>query len=106
MFDQLAAGIVGVSKLDCGWTIPPPPAGQSFAKNMVNVEFENGAGQKTIIGKVNSAADCGPQGGWYYDDENNPQNILVCPATCQTIQSDPNGKIAIQFGCATINVPT
>jgi hypothetical protein len=56
--------------------------------------------------KVVNAAACGPQGGWYYDNDNNPKNVLLCPATCQTIQSDPKGQIEIKFGCATIPVPT
>lgn len=106
VFDQLASGIVGAAKLSCIWAIPAPPDGQTFDKTKVNVEFTNGSGTKTTIGKVNSGADCGPQGGWYYDDENNPQNVIACPATCQTIQADPNGKIAVQFGCATVIVPT
>jgi hypothetical protein len=106
VFDQLASGIVGAVKLDCVWAIPPAPEGQTFDKNKVNVEFTNGAGQSTTIYKVASAADCGPDGGWYYDDENDPKNVLVCPSTCQSIQSEPNGKIEIKFGCATIIVPS
>lgn len=106
VFDQLASGIVGAVKLDCVWAIPPPPQGQTFDKTKVNVEFTNGSGQTTTIYKVASAADCGPQGGWYYDDENNPKNVIVCPSTCQSIQADPNGKIELKFGCATIIVPS
>lgn len=106
VFDQLAAGIVGASKLDCGWTIPPPPAGETFNKTKVNVVFTPGGGpsQPPII-KVDSKAECGPQGGWYYDDENNPTTVLLCDTTCQAIQADPNGKIDIQFGCDTVTVP-
>lgn len=106
VFDQLALGIVSAAKLSCLWAIPPPPNGQSFNKDQVNVEFTDGSGATTTIGKVNSAADCGPQGGWYYDDEANPKNVLVCPSTCQSIQSDPAGQIEIKFGCATVYVPS
>ncbi len=106
VFDQLASGIVGAAKLDCVWSIPTPSDGQPLDPNKVNVEFTNGSGQTTTIYKVNSAADCGPNGGWYYDDDQNPQNILVCPSTCQVIQGDPNGKISIKFGCVTQRVPS
>ena len=105
VFSQLAAGIVGSAKLDCGWSIPPPPAGQTFNKGQVNVQYTPGGGTKQPIYKVPSKADCGPSGGWYYDDENNPTTVLVCDSTCQTIQADPTGKIDVEFGCATINVP-
>jgi hypothetical protein len=107
VFDQLATGIVGATKLDCGWEIPPPPAGQSFDQNLVNVEYTSGTSSPTTIGKVPSAAECGPQGGWYYDNDVSPNNILLCPATCDAIQSDPNDKqIEVKFGCVTVQVPS
>jgi hypothetical protein len=105
VFNQLAQGIIGSAKLDCGWVIPDPPPGETFNKNKVNVIFTPGGGTGTPVGKVGSAAECGPSGGWYYDDESNPSSVHVCPSTCQVIQSDPNGKIDVQFGCDTIRVP-
>jgi len=105
VFNQLAQGVVGAAKLDCAWGIPPPPAGEVFNPNKVNVIFTPGGGQGAPIGKVGSAADCGPNGGWYYDNDQAPTQVQVCDSTCQSIQSDPNGKIEIQFGCDTIYVP-
>jgi hypothetical protein len=52
-----------------------------------------------------SAAACGPEGGWYYDDPLNPTRVLVCPATCNTITNDLQGRIDILFGCGTVPVP-
>lgn len=105
VFDQLAAGVVASSKLACGWNIPAAPAGEIFDKQKVNVKFTAGGGQESTFGKVTSAADCGPNGGWHYDSEQSPSKVLVCPSTCQAIQSDPAGKIDIQFGCATQLAP-
>lgn len=105
VFNQLAQGVVGAAKLDCAWGIPPPPPGENFNPNKVNVIFTPGGGSGAPIGKVGSAADCGPNGGWYYDNDQAPTKVQVCPGTCQTIQSDPNGQIEIQFGCDTIYVP-
>lgn len=100
VFNQLAQGVVGAAKLDCAWGIPTPQSGETLNPAKVNVLF-NG----TPIGKVGSAAECGPNGGWYYDNDQNPSKVEVCPGTCQSIQSDPNGSIEIQFGCDTIYVP-
>ena len=105
VFNQLAQGVVGAAKLDCAWGIPPPPAGEKFDPGKVNVIFTPGGGKGTPIGKVASAADCGPEGGWYYDNDQAPTKVMVCDSTCQSIQSDANGKIEVQFGCATIYVP-
>lgn len=105
VFDQLAAGVVASSKLSCGWKIPAAPPGENFDKQKVNVMFTAGGGQQTTFGKVASAADCGPNGGWHYDNEQNPNMVLVCPDTCNAIQSDSAGKIDVQFGCATQLAP-
>ncbi len=106
VFQQLAQGVVSSTTLDCGWTIPPPPDGQTFNKGKVNVLFTpGGATDGQPIGKVDNAGKCGANGGWYYDDEANPTLVLLCPASCDTIQGDPNGKIDVQFGCDTIAIP-
>ncbi len=105
VFDSLAQSIVAASKLSCGWTIPAPPSEQTFNKGEVNVVFTPGTGPAETFGKVGSAAECGPAGGWYYDDEINPGTVLVCPTTCQSIQADPLGKIEVQFGCSTVVIP-
>ncbi|MBX3130680.1 MAG: hypothetical protein KF718_28430 [Polyangiaceae bacterium] len=105
VFSELANGVIGSSKLDCGWTIPPPPDGQVFQKGKVNVVFTGDGKQPQTVGKVGSKSDCGPQGGWYYDNDANPSTVHVCDSTCQTIQADPKGKIDVEFGCATVEVP-
>ncbi len=105
VFNQLAQGVVGAAKLDCAWAIPTPTGGEKLNPNKVNVIFTPGGGTGSPIGKVGSQADCGAAGGWYFDNDQAPTKVEVCPSTCQSIQSDPNGKIEIQFGCDTIYVP-
>jgi hypothetical protein len=87
-------------KLDCEFARPTPPDGKEFDKDQVNVNFTT-AGQTSKILKARSAAECPAGGGWYYDDENNPQKILVCPATCAAIQAAPDADVAVLLGCAT-----
>ena len=105
VFDKLAAGVVESSTLSCGWQMPPAPAGEIFDPQKVNVLFTGGNGQATTFNKVESAAACGPEGGWHFDNENDPGAVLVCPNTCQAIQSDNAGQIEIEFGCATKLAP-
>ena len=106
VFDSLAKSIIDSKTLDCQWTIPPAPVGQTFDKTKVNVRFTSGANVGSDIFAVADATQCGPQGGWYYDDPNNPSTISVCPTTCQAIQADPSGKIDILFGCSTVVKPS
>ncbi len=108
VFQQLAQSVTDKTTLDCEWAIPPPPPGEQFEKNKVNVDyFPGGAGPAQPILHVDTIADCDPGkgGGWYYDDDANPTKVRVCPSNCDTISSDLNGRIDVKFGCFTVDVP-
>lgn len=103
IFQAVAQQVIGGAGLACTYTIPPPPPGETFDKDQVNVEFEDGMGNKLEIGRVDDFAACaGVSNGWYYDDPNEPTRILVCPQTCDTVQGFSSAAVAIKFGCETI----
>lgn len=101
LFDALLDEIQEVA-LSCSYDIPPPPDGQVFAKDRVNVDYDDGFGLQTI-GYVESAADCAGVGnGWYYDDVDLPMTVLMCPQTCSRFEVAQNASIELRFGCATV----
>lgn len=103
VFTALADTVTGAASLDCEWAIPDAPDGQTFDKGKVNVEYTPGAGPQQDIYYVPSKADCDPvNGGWYYDDNNDPTKVMVCPSTCDEISSDLDGRIDVLFGCETV----
>lgn len=107
IFDALAEEIIiGSTQLECQWDIPTPPDGETLDPAKLNVLFTAGDGTETSILNVSNAAACDPtQGGWYYDDNANPTKVHLCPASCDFVQADPNGKIDLLFGCATEILP-
>ena len=107
VFMDLTQTVTSSVELDCEWEIPPPPPGETFASNLVNVKWTSGAGVETELKKVASATDCAgaPDGGWYYDDELDPKKVLVCPQNCGQLKADLMAKVDILFGCETIVVP-
>ena len=106
VFSALAQTIVSGTKLDCQWQIPPPPAGETFDRSKLNMQYTpGGSGTALPVYFAESADACGAEGGWYYDDPVNPTRVLVCPATCNTITNDLQGRIDILFGCGTVPVP-
>lgn len=94
------------SALPCDYSIPTPDGGTpDYGK--VNVQFTKGSGGKTTILNVKDASACDPgSGGWYYDidpsDGGTPTKITLCPASCQSVKSDPQGKVDVLLGCKTI----
>ena len=108
VLDSLRQTITNAAKpLDCEFTIPPPPAGQTFDKQKVNVELiDQATGNKTDIYHVDDASKCDPMlGGWYYDDNAAPTRVIACPQSCTQIKGTLQGKINVLFGCETIPIP-
>lgn len=102
IFDELAEGVIIASQLSCEFDIPPPAEGETLDPGLVNLRYVPSEGAEPIdVYKVENAAACGPDGGWYYDDDANPTKIIVCPTTCEALQSTQNGSVEVVFGCET-----
>lgn len=103
VFQAVAKQVIGGASLACSYEIPPPPQGETFDQDQVNVDFADGEGGTLSLGRVDAVSDCaGVADGWYYDNLVDPTLIQVCPQTCEKIQGFAAGSIAIKFGCATI----
>ncbi|MCH9680999.1 MAG: hypothetical protein K0V04_06175, partial [Deltaproteobacteria bacterium] len=103
VFQAVAAQVIEGASLACSYEIPPPPDGQTFDKDQVNVEFDDGVGGTLAIGRVDDPSLCADVGdGWYYDDPDDPSVINVCPQTCEKIQGFAQARVAIKFGCETV----
>lgn len=98
------------SAVSCEYPIPPPPAGQTLDASKVNVDYyPHGSGTPGTVQavlRVNGLADCKPgQGLWYYDDNAAPTRILLCPQTCEAVQSNATAEVKVLFGCESVFAP-
>ncbi len=63
-------------------------------------------GDSSVFRKVTGEAGCGPLGGWYYDDETAPTEVLLCPASCEQAQDvlseAGSASVGVQFGCDSL----
>jgi hypothetical protein len=64
----------------------------------VNVQITVGGMSKTI-GKVANMAACGALGGWYYDNDAAPTQILLCPQSCDAVKADQISSVQVLYGC-------
>ncbi len=103
VFSSVGQSVIVGSQLACEWNIPPAPAGETFDKDRVNVEYTAPGGTPESFGRVPSAAECdGVEDGWYYDNPQSPSQVRVCGQTCTRIQAaGENARMDIEFGCAT-----
>jgi len=104
-FDDVASAVERTSRVDCAIPIPEPPEGTFFQRDRINV-FVGEDGASTRVGKVSSAAACDDRGGWHYDDEADPTEVILCPATCERVQPSEGvtRTVDVQFGCQTVPI--
>lgn len=101
VIDELATAVIVGAELACEWALPPPPPGETFDKDQVNVTYTPGTGAPIDYGKLPPGVPCDDREGWYYDSEDAPSKITVCPRTCDGIRAAPDGRMDIALGCAT-----
>jgi hypothetical protein len=88
--------------LSCQYAIPQPGSGMLDYQE-VNVDYTPGGGSAETIPNVPSAAQCPATGdAWYYDNNNAPTQILLCPSTCAKVTADMSGEVDIALGCSTV----
>jgi hypothetical protein len=99
--------IRGNAQVPCAFQIPPPPPGDHFDRNLVNVEFTDSSGNDTIVYTVPDASGCNPAagGGWYFDNPADPKTLLLCPTTCATVTTTVGITVKVALGCQSIKPP-
>ena len=99
IFDALLEGVVAGAVLPCAYAIPDPGEGVVINPREVNVYLTEPGGEPELIVNVDSEDECGPRGGWYYDDPSDPSAVYICGNLCG---SGVEGSIDIAFGCETV----
>jgi hypothetical protein len=99
---QAALDAIRDKQLACDYAIPASTTGEKVDTSKVNVMYFASGGEKSTMGQVPLASDCGNKVAWYYDDPSSPKKIQLCPAACKTVQADKKAKIQIVLGCGTI----
>jgi von Willebrand factor type A domain len=100
-FSQKMAEIRAAA-LSCEFIIPDPPEAQELDPEKINVSYTpGGQGSPQTLPQATNLADCGAGAGWYYDNNTDPTKILLCPASCTTVQADSAAAIGVLFGCKT-----
>jgi hypothetical protein len=89
--------------LGCDYAIPPPPGSQQLDPTEVNFSYTpKGVGPPVILLRAQDLAGCNGQPGWYYDSDTAPTKIVLCPASCATVQADTSAAVDVLFGCKSL----
>jgi hypothetical protein len=89
--------------LGCDYAIPPPPGGQALNPGDVNFSYApGGSGTPVTLLRATDLAACNGQPGWYYDNNSAPTEIILCPASCSTVENDTSGVVNVLYGCKSL----
>ena len=89
------------SALGCEYKVPEAEAGK-VEPELVQVTYTPGGGTAQELKRIKKdGGTCGPEGGWYYDNDEEPTKITLCDATCNTVRADQSGEINILLGCGS-----
>ncbi len=86
--------------VSCQYVLPLS-AGGDVDPLKVNLGWTPEGGSQEIIPHVAGAGSCAGNPGWYYDDPNDPKQVLLCPATCDLV-TNTKGSLNVVFGCKTV----
>ena len=88
--------------IGCDFGIPPPPDGKQLDPGKVNFAYTpKGVGTPKVLLRADDLADCNGKPGWYYDSNLTPTRLILCPASCTTVQGDSLAKVDVLFGCTS-----
>lgn len=83
-----------------------PPANTVDLAN-VDVNYTSSAGTTTTLGQVANLADCASNpNGWYFDDNQSPTQVSLCPTICDAAKGDSGASISVALGCPLSYSPT
>jgi hypothetical protein len=91
---------IRTSALSCEYEIPAPSMGE-IDFEAVNVQFQNDSATIETFFYVEDAAGCStaPEQSWYYDDPEQPGQVMLCPKTCERVSAASAASVSIAFGC-------
>jgi hypothetical protein len=95
--------IRSAAAIPCQLTIPESTGGE-LNYNEVNLGVCDASGTPRPTYYVADEGSCGSDGGWYYDDPNDPESIHLCNVSCETV-SQPGATLFYSVGCATQTEP-
>lgn len=90
--------------ISCTFPIPKPAEGEPDP-NKVNVLYTPSGGTAQTLAFSASLEACdAANGGWYFSAGNPPNELTLCPVTCNALKNDPGAQIGVVQGCKTSTV--
>jgi hypothetical protein len=101
LFGNAMSQIRDANLQSCTVALPSAPAGKAIDSTRASLEYTVGGTTTTLAWRASSSACDATAGGFYYDNNQAPTSVALCPATCKVVQNGVSGALAVRFGCKT-----
>lgn len=81
----------------CNLGVPAPPQGR-FDLEGTELVITDASGRPTTLPRVDDEAGCGSSSAWYYDDNDSPTMINLCPEGCALARA-AKGRTDVLYQC-------
>lgn len=99
LFGNAMSQIRDANLLACTVPIPPATAGKVINSARASLEYTVGSTTTAIAWRPSYTSCDASTGGFYYDNNEAPTNVTLCPASCNTLQSGASASLGMHFGC-------
>jgi hypothetical protein len=76
-----------------------PPDGGTIDTQMINVYCTSGGQRYLVVQNQSSTCDL----GWHFADDAKTQ-VEICGFTRDQVESDPGGRLELEFGCEPVSI--
>lgn len=91
-----ASALTAISGSSASCSLPFNATEHSDPESAV-VTYTSGTSGSTLARHAD-VSSCGD--GWYFDDNANPGEVILCPSTCETVQADSAASVKVDVPCA------
>ena len=97
VFNAIAQGVIDRSQVPCEFEFPEVEGIIDPSKIQVSY-VPGGSSSSQAFDRVADAGACSGE-QVYFDDNDAPTKVLLCPDACALVQADEGAKISLDFGC-------
>ena len=100
VFKAVANQVVDSAALPCIFEMPKSSSSKAVNPADVSMQHTHPKGSATMVMHVSDLQHCSGSGEeWYYDSDQAPTKLMLCPSACESVTSDAGGEMQILIGC-------
>jgi len=101
--EALVSALEGIqdAAIPCEYELPESSQTNRIDPELVQAKYTpSDDAEAEEFERVDGLDACGDAGGWYYDDNEEPNTIHLCPTSCELVTSAVSGsKVVLAYGC-------